>query len=161
MKIMKFLADAMHGRIARYLRILGYDTFYPGDIDDSEILEIAAKEGRIIITRDVQLSERAKSRDIEFILLESVDFIKNFDKIYEKFSIDLELDPVKSRCPACNNEIQPIEKIKVKGQVPEKTYNRFDKYWKCINPECGKIYYYGIHWEKMRKIIAKIKKYED
>lgn len=161
MKIMKFIADAMHGRIARYLRILGYDTFYPGDIDDSEILEIAAKEGRIIITRDVQLSDRARSRDIGFILLESVDFIKNFYEIYEKFSIDLDLDPVKSRCPACNNGIQPIEKIKVKGKVPEKTYNRFDKYWKCNNPECGKIYYYGIHWEKMRKIITKIKKYEE
>ena len=59
---MKFLSDAMHGRITRFLRILGYDTFYPFDMDDSEILKIAKKENRIIITRDIQLSQRAKSK---------------------------------------------------------------------------------------------------
>ncbi|MHA1229647.1 MAG: DUF5615 family PIN-like protein [Candidatus Helarchaeota archaeon] len=158
---MKFVTDAMHGRIARYLRILGYDTFYPNDISDSEILEIAKKENRIIITRDVQLSERARSRNIPFILLRSVDFTRNFHEIYKKFSLNLELDSNKSRCPVCNSEITPIPKEKIKGKVPEKTYLRFEKYWICTNKKCGKIYYEGMHWVKIRKQLEKVKNYSE
>ncbi|MBD3228107.1 MAG: hypothetical protein GF329_07950 [Candidatus Lokiarchaeota archaeon] len=157
---MKFLTDAMHGRIARYLRILGYDTFYPGDLDDSKILEIAEKEDRILITRDLELSQRAESKNIPIILLNSVNFIKNFHEIYKKFPIDLTLDPNKSRCPVCNSNISPIPKKQVLGKVPKKTYENFDEFLICNNPKCRKIYYNGLHWVKLQKKIDKIKNYK-
>ena len=157
---MKFLADAMLGRISRFLRILGYDTFYPNDLDDSKILDIAKNESRIIITRDIELSLRAKSKKISYILLESVDFIENFSKIYKKFSIDLKLDPLKSRCPVCNEEISPIQKKKIRGRIPEKTYNHFEEFWICNNVKCNKIYYYGIHWEKMEQQLLSVKNFK-
>jgi len=157
---MKFISDAMHGRIARFLRILGYDTFYPGDLDDTIILQIAKDEGRIIITRDIELSKRAESKNIPVLLLNSVNFIENLSKVYKKFSIDLTLSSNKSRCPMCNSEIKQIQKNKVAGKVPEKTYQRFNEFWICKNKQCQKIYYEGIHWEKMEKQIEEIKEYK-
>jgi len=156
---MKFLIDAMHGRIARYLRILGYDTYYSNDISDTQILELAQKENRILITRDIQLAERAKLRKIPYILLKSTDFIKNFYLIYKKFSINLNADPNKSRCPVCNSELTPISKEFVKDKIPQKTFQKFNEFWICKNPKCQKIYYYGMHWEKIKSKLEKIKNY--
>ncbi|MHA1271195.1 MAG: Mut7-C RNAse domain-containing protein [Candidatus Helarchaeota archaeon] len=157
---MKFISDAMHGHIARFLRLLGYDTFYPGNLDDTKILEIAENEDRIIITRDIQLANRAKSRNITVILLTSTDFIENLNIIYKKLSINLDLDSNKSRCPICNSEIRPIQKELVKGKVHDKTYNKFNEFWICENPNCRKIYYVGIHWEKIYSQLEKVKNFK-
>ena len=151
---MKFIADMMLGRLARWLRLYGYDTLY-GIEDDDEILRIARAEGRILLTRDATLAERARKLGVEAILLGSNSFEEQVEEL-RRYGVEFrELFPANARCPKCNGPIRPASKEEVKDRVPPTVYEKYDEFYICQN--CGQIYWPGRQWREMLRIDKKLR----
>ncbi|WP_297494663.1 Mut7-C RNAse domain-containing protein [Thermococcus sp.] len=151
---MKFIADMMLGRLARWLRLYGYDTLY-GIRDDDEIIRVALREERVILTKDVALARRAKRLGARVFLLRSNSLggqVKELKELGVEFG---ELFPPKARCPKCNGPIKPVSKNEVKGKIPPKVYESYDEFYVC--QKCGQIYWPGRQWMEMLKIDKKLR----
>jgi len=152
---MKFIADMMLGRLARWLRLYGYDTLY-GVEDDDEIIEIARREGRVILTRDSGLAERARKFGLKVILLGS-NSLEGQVRELKRFGVEFqELFPPNARCPKCNGPIRPVPKEEVKDKVPSKVYESYDEFYVC--EDCGQIYWPGRQWKEMVKIDERLRR---
>ncbi len=152
--MVKFLADEMLGTVAKWLRILGFDTEYARDMEDYEILLKAGKEGRVLITRDAELFDRAKRRGLKAIYLPHAELDRDMKEIISVYPPEKER--FMCRCTVCNSEIVEIPKKDVRGRVPEGVYERQERFWYC--EKCGRIYWEGSHWEKMRSFVEEILK---
>ena len=152
---MKFLCDQMLGTLAKWLRLFGFDTFYANaEMDDDELLEMAEKENRVLITRDKELIIRAKKKNIQIIGIISIDLDEQLASILKKGDIDEKA--VLSRCSLCNTVVDEIKKDDVKNKVPEKVFRNNDRFWFCS--KCDKFYWRGSHYDKIQSKINKIKK---
>ncbi|NJE29622.1 hypothetical protein E3E38_00945 [Thermococcus sp. 18S1] len=152
---MRFIADMMLGRLARWLRLYGYDTLY-GIEDDDEILRVALAENRVLLTRDSGLAKRAEKFGVESILLNSNSLEGQVGEL-KKHGLEFrELFPPNARCPKCNGLIRPVSKDEVRGKVPESVYQKYDEFYVCEN--CGQIYWPGRQWREMLKIDRKLRK---
>src|SRR5215831_881111 len=103
---MKFIADVMVGKLARWLRILGFDVAYSNKFDDDELLRIAEEENRIILTRDRGLASRRMTA--RCLLIESDNYKEQVRQVITDFS--LERFEIFSRCIECNSELQQVDK---------------------------------------------------
>jgi len=141
---MKFLVDSMLGRLAKWLRILGYDTLYFSSLDDNDLVRIARAEGRVVLTRDREMVRR---RGIDSLLIES----DNFREQVRQVSRDLGLrgDASFTRCPVCNSPLQGVAKEAVRERVPPYVFKTQERFSLC--PQCDKIYWRGTHWQRMRE----------
>ncbi|ASJ17397.1 hypothetical protein A3L04_10110 [Thermococcus chitonophagus] len=151
---MKFIADMMLGRLARWLRLYGYDTLY-GIKEDDKILEVAKKEGRIILTRDSGLAERAKKLGVGVILIESNSFEDQVRQLMGEGIQFNELFPENARCPKCNGPIVRVNKEEIRDKVPKKVYEIYNEFYICLN--CGQVYWPGRQWREMVKIDKRIR----
>lgn len=152
---MKFLCDQMLGNLSRWLRFFGFDTYYIKiDIDDDELLNIAEKDNRIILTRDKELIIRAKKRKLGIIKIDSIDLDNQLKLVLKNIKIDN--DKILSRCSICNTILRQIEKEDIKNRLPNKIYNNMNDFFFCKN--CDKIYWMGSHYDKIINRIIKIKK---
>ncbi len=141
----------MLGSLAKWLRILGYDTKYVKNVSDEKIIEIAEKEGRIVLTRDKLLARKSKG-----IYINERDVEEQLKKVIESLNLDIEEEKILTRCTICNIKVTKIDKDKVKGKVPEYVWNNNEDFWIC--PSCKRIYWIGSHWNKMEEVIQKLKK---
>jgi uncharacterized protein with PIN domain len=154
---MKFLTDSMFGKLTRLLRIFGHDTVYAEEImesaPDSELLKHAIENDRIILTRDKPFSEIAKQNSI---YLEDIDAYVNLLRLQKEIHLTLDFSIKSARCSTCNSTLKKVkDKESIKDQIMEETFNSFQEFYQCLNPECNKIYWRGSHIEK---IINKLKK---
>ncbi len=148
----KFIADAMLGEVARWLRILGYDVLYSRSYTDYQILSIASKTGRTILTRDRGLYIRAKKKKLRAIYISNDHIVERLAELVLKAGIKLDPDPSKSRCPECNAILIEIrDKEKVKDRVPPKALEANDVFYLC--PRCGRVYWEGSHWKNIRRVV--------
>lgn len=150
-----FIVDAMLGKLAKKLRLLGYDSLYSSSMDDDEIIKLAKNENRILITKDVPLSQKAKKQQIETIQITKENEIEQFLQINEKtnqgkFTVSGE----NSRCSVCNGELQYTEKNEVSNKVPTGVFENMNDFWIC--KECKKIYWEGTHIKNLKKFTAKL-----
>jgi hypothetical protein len=136
--------------------LCGFDSFYASQqISDKELLVIAEKEHRILITRDKELHQRAKKKEIPTLLTLSRSLSEQLNLLFDSYpSIIDELNPL-SRCSLCNTLIIPIEKEHVEQKVPPRIYNEHDHFWMC--PHCQQIYWKGTHYEKILATIEQLK----
>ena len=152
---MKLLCDQMLGSLAKWLRILGFDTFYANaEITDRELLSIAKDENRIIISRDKELILMGKKENLDVIEIKNIDLDEQLNQVLKRVSIDEKL--VLSRCNLCNSILNQIEKDKVEGKVPKKVFDNNDKFWFCN--KCNKFYWLGSHYNKIINKINEITK---
>lgn len=143
---MKFIVDSMLGKLAKRLRLLGYDTLYDPDINDSEILKISKAEERYIVTRDRGL---AKIHKAKVFLINSTDLEKQLIEISRLAKIRLDEKVSFSRCSECNSPVRKVSKEAVKNIVPKLVYESLDKFSYC--PKCRKAYWQGTHYQKLLK----------
>ncbi|MHA1689331.1 MAG: DUF5615 family PIN-like protein [Promethearchaeota archaeon] len=154
---MKFLVDAMLGRLARFLRIFGYDTLYANDLEkyygmnpisDKKLLEHALRENRILITRDYSFYKKARPISI-YIKGEGVyNYLK---QLKEKLNLEYEFTMDRARC-VCNSPLERItNKESIKKEVEEATFNYHKIFYRCLNPACRKIFWMGTHIENILK----------
>lgn len=152
----RFACDAMLGRIARWLRLLGYDTFYSSGVGDDELLDVCLRRDLVLLTRDAEFFKRAVSSGIKAKLLRENSFVNQFADVVESFGLDLRITPDGSRCPTCNGLIRSVDKEDVRNRVSLNTVNSYDSFFMCIN--CGKVYWMGRMWRSMIRICEVIKK---
>ncbi len=145
----RFICDEMLGTLAKWLRILGFDTEYAKGMDDTAILDKAGNEGRILLTRDRELHERAIKRKISAMYLSNADLKEDLGEVLKEHRPDPDL--FMSRCTVCNTPIEEIEKEDAGGKVPDGVYERQERFWRC--PKCGRYYWEGSHWENMREFL--------
>ena len=153
---MKFIADVMVGKLARYLRMAGYDVLYINDASDEEIIKIAIKSGRIILTRD---SLMLKRRVFKNGILKSV-FIK-YDSLIDQLKqicsiLGLSLNPDLARCLVCNGSLTQVSKVKVKGKVPPYVFKSQEDFMYCN--KCCHYYWKGTHYYSIKKKFLSINK---
>lgn len=150
-----FVVDAMLGNLAKRLRVLGYDSKYFSSIEDDKLILVAKNEKRIILTKDEQLTKNAEKQNISFVLIRGSDDLEQIVQINAKFKLDrFIVDTDNSRCIVCNGNLQPIEKFRIIGKVPEGVLEREKKFWMCDS--CKKIYWEGTHFAKLQEFAAKL-----
>jgi uncharacterized protein len=139
----RFVADTMLGRLATWLRILGYDAEYARG-EDTALIERARETGRILLTRDTGLARR---RDVPPHLLVRSDHVsEQLRQVMETFHLT-PAGPSARRCPRCNAAVEPRTKAEAFGRVPEFVWSSQDAFWGC--PACGRLYWAGTHWRHM------------
>lgn len=148
---MEFAVDGMLGKLARWLRMLGYDTKYFNNMDDDEILKVASEEKRILLTRDYQFFRKASTHGVRAIFVEGRTHAERLAELSRQLNIRLEIDINMSRCPKCNARIRQVNKEEVKDRVPKLTYNLYDEFWVCL--ECNQVYWKGSHWRKINSTL--------
>ncbi len=139
---MRFLADVMLGRLATWLRLLGYDTLYLPDADDPELARVARVEDRILLTRDVELTRR---RGLRFVLIGSEKVEEQLGQLSRE--LNLTARSAFSRCARCNLPLQEVDKEAVRDIVPPYVFTTQDQFRRC--PQCGRVYWRGTHWAHM------------
>jgi uncharacterized protein with PIN domain len=144
----KFVADVMVGKLARWLRVLGFDVAYSNVLEDDEIVRLADSEHRIILTRDTGLV--ARCRDAQCLLIQSVDYKEQVQQVLHAF--DLNQFTVFSRCLECNTLLEDIDKEAVFERVPPFVYLTKDRFATC--PSCNRVYWHGTHADNMLKRIG-------
>ena len=150
-----FVVDAMLGNLAKKLRILGYDSKYFSSIEDDKLILIAKNEKRIILTKDEQLTKNAEKQNIGFVLIRGSDESEQIMQINAKIKLDrFVVDTNNSRCIVCNGSLQPVEKYRIIGKIPEGILEREKKFWMC--DFCKKIYWEGTHFEKLQEFATKL-----
>ena len=150
-----FIVDAMLGKLAKKLRLLGYDSLYSSNMDDDKIIQLAKNENRILLTKDVPLCHKAKKQQILAVQITSDDEIEQFLEINEKASFGkCTVGGGSSRCPVCNGELQHIEKNDVFEKVPTGVFENMKDFWKCT--KCEKIYWEGTHIKNLQQFTMKL-----
>jgi len=145
----RFAADAMLGRLATWLRLLGYDTFYQRDIDDSDLTALAQREGRIVLTRDVQLTKR---RNVRTLLIESDNVWAQLRQVVH--ACHLRRRSQQARCPRCNTPLHPLEHAAAHERVPEHVWRTHQTFREC--PTCGRVFWRGTHVHDIEARLAMI-----
>ncbi len=153
---MKFLTDGMLGKLTRWLRMLGHDVEYSGSMADEALIQKAKKTSRILLTRDLQLFQRAIARGVEAFLIEGTEGAENLASLAKRFKFKLDVDLKTSRCPKCNTQIMPINKDTVIDRIPETTSAYYNEFWEC--PNCKQVYWQGAHWKRIEKTLRKARK---
>jgi uncharacterized protein with PIN domain len=144
----KFIADGMLGKLTRWLRMLGHDVKYSNKLDDAELSVIAKKERRVLLTKDLELYQRAIAKGINAFYAEGETEAERLAGLAKRFNISLVIDLKNSRCPRCNTKLRSTSKEKLVGKVEKNTFTYYDDFWKC--PKCGQIYWQGAHWGRIR-----------
>lgn len=150
-----FLVDAMLGKLAKKLRLLGYDTVYSSNKDDNELIQIAKNERRVLITKDVELAKKCIKNQVETIEITGLDEIEQFVQINDRVNLGkLLIKGSVSRCTLCNGILEVTEKKYVQNSLPEGVLENTEEFWKCKN--CKKIYWEGSHITNLQKFMAKL-----
>jgi uncharacterized protein with PIN domain/DNA-directed RNA polymerase subunit RPC12/RpoP len=144
----RFLADAMLGRLARWLRTLGYDTAYEDGISDDELVRRAFEEGRHILTRDRRLFD--EWRVDGGLVIHAEKPLEQIAEVVVAFDLPL---PTRlfTRCRVCNAVVRPVERMAVADRVPPRVWEREREFVEC--PGCGRVYWEGSHVRRMRSVL--------
>jgi uncharacterized protein with PIN domain len=138
----RFLADNMLGRLAKWLRIAGYDTRYLPTASDGELARVARAEGRILLTRDEQLAQR---RGVHCVFVHSDRVEEQLQQLMR--ALELEIDLAFSRCPTCNRLLEAVPKEAIRAEVPPYVFATREEFRRC--PQCARVYWRGTHWARM------------
>jgi len=147
----KFLVDGMLGKLARWLRMLGYDVIYSVRLDDCALLELTKKDERVLLTKDLELYKRAIGRGLDAYYVEGKIESERLAELAKRYSLQLTIDMDKSHCPVCNTNLKVTPKEQLKGELEKNTFTYYDKFWKCTN--CGQIYWQGAHWTQINNTL--------
>jgi hypothetical protein len=150
---MKFIVDCMLGKLAKWLKILGFDAVFFSKIEDTELLALAKKEKRILLTRDTGLLE--KSRDIQTLFIESEDWNDQIEQVLDAFKLWQDVQPY-SRCIECNAELKDLPKNRARNLVSPFVYEKVDAFSIC--PDCGRVFWKGTHHQDMEVKLEEILK---
>jgi uncharacterized protein len=146
--IPKFIVDINVGKLAKWLRMIGYDTLLFDHRDDKHLIHIAIAENRIILTRDTQLMKRRIIiiGYLKALLISSDNPCKQIYQVIKELGLNPYFNPF-SLCLECNQLLLRISKEEAKDDVPSYVYKTQLQYVKC--PSCHRIYWQGTHWQAM------------
>lgn len=144
----KFILDTHLGKLAKYLRMLGFDTLYRNDFKDDEIIKISCREHRIILTRDKLLLRSDKITHGYYV--RAIEKHEQLREIVSKFDLTNKFKSF-TRCMTCNSILIQVEKEAVLDKIDKETAKVFNKFFYCQN--CDKVFWEGSHFKRMEKTI--------
>jgi len=151
LRLIKFIMDVHLGRLSKYLRLCGFDTFFDTGLNDVEIIDLSLKEHRIILTRDRGLLKN--KRVTHGYWIRSSNPVGQIKEVLQRFDLKNSLNPF-IRCLECNGMIEDVNKDEIKDRLPQKTKDFYTEFRRC--KVCGNIYWEGSHYERMKKFILTI-----
>jgi uncharacterized protein with PIN domain len=146
----KFIADVHLGKLARLLRMLGFDTVYKNDFTLDELLKIGEDQSRILLSRNFLLSKTHTDRC--FVVSDENPFVQ-LKQVIQRFGLMEQFCPF-SRCLVCNGVLEGVPKESIGHMLQKNTASYFHEFWQCA--ECKRIYWKGSHFERMLKTIQTI-----
>ena len=154
MDTIRFIVDANVGRLARWLRIMGYDALFVAGIDDAELVRLSQRDRRAIITRDrLVMRRRAIASGRLSALLVSGDRLEDqLRQVVEAYGLDA--TGGFSRCVECNETLRAVEREAAQGRVPAYVYATQETFVEC--PSCRRLYWRGTHWHNMVRELATV-----
>jgi len=151
LRTIKFILDVHLGQLAKYLRILGFDTYYNNQLEDEEIINRGITENRIILTRDYGILKHRKVTHGYFVRSQNPK--TQLKEILQRFDLKNKIKPY-TRCSVCNGKIKKTDKKKIEHLLLEKTQKHFNQFYQCTS--CQKIYWEGSHYENLNLLIKDI-----
>ena len=151
LRVTRFVLDAHLGRLAAYLRMLGFDTLYRNDYDDPTLARISAEEQRILLTCDRRLLMH-KQITHGYFVRERQPHLQLLE-ILSRFDLFNACQPF-TRCLHCNGSIQLVAKDVILDRLLPRTRTYYDEFWQCA--DCGKIYWKGSHYLRMQQLIERL-----
>ena len=147
----RFVVDTMLGRLARWLRAMGYDTLYLGQAEDRHLLHLARAEARILVTRDRMLARLAEPQSC---LIRGEDVDDQVVEAIRRLALSPDGGDWLSRCLECNTELEPRPRESVQELVPEHVFATQTDFTRC--PGCGRIYWAGSHADRMVERLSRL-----
>ncbi len=147
----QFIADVMLGRLAKWLRIAGFDVLYSNNFSDNELVMISNSEGRVLLSRDTRLLVRKAVRT--FIFIESQDLQMQIRQVFDTVHIT-GLSSFLTRCLSCNEALQETAHESVRGMVPPFVFETQKNFKFC--PRCGKVFWAGTHRNSVIRNLEKL-----
>jgi uncharacterized protein with PIN domain len=138
----RFHVDEMLGTLAKWLRIMGYDTVYDRDRTDGEIAASAEREGRALLTRDKMLARKVGGSGLYIVSDVLEEQVAQVVGVY-----GLEFDEGLTRCAVCNGVLVRISMAEAEKEAPEGSLRMTDEFFRC--PGCAKVYWKGTHWKSI------------
>jgi uncharacterized protein with PIN domain len=151
LRVTRFVADNHLGKLARYLRLLGFDTAYATNWDDPELVRISTRQRRILITRDVELLKHGNLTHGYFI--RSTDPREQVVEVIRRFHLERSLEPF-SRCMKCNGTLADVAKDDIEADVQTATFRSVDEYVRCDS--CGQVFWEGSHHPELSRIVESV-----
>jgi uncharacterized protein with PIN domain len=147
----RFVLDTHLGRLARYLRMLGFDARYRNDFGDQELADISSGERRILLTRDRGLLKRGQVT--HGYCVRETEPKRQLAEVVRRFDLVGSIRPF-ARCIRCNGVLETVDKDQVRDQLPPKTREYFEDFRRCTR--CEQVYWRGSHFERMQRLIDAI-----
>jgi hypothetical protein len=147
----RFAADRMLGRLARMLRLLGYDTYYANDVTAAQLLAMARGGERLILTRG-ETAKRFPHLD-KVVSLKSEYPPQQLRELVERLGLDTR-SGLWTRCTLCNAPIERVEKAAVEADVEAKIFQLYEEFYRCTG--CGHVYWQGSHVERTLRNLGEI-----
>lgn len=147
----RFILDCHLGRLARYLRMLGFDCLFYGHCSDERLVEISVDQQRILLTRDLGLLKRKALTHAYYVRATRPQ--NQIEEIVARLQLQNSFRPF-SRCTFCNAPLVKVDKQAVWSKVPENSRRCFNDFAYCN--DCGRVYWKGSHFERMQRLIRKL-----
>jgi hypothetical protein len=141
----RFVADVHLGSLARFLRMMGFDTLYDNGFADAEIARIAAAQDRIVLTRDRDLLKRASITHGCYVRALRPE--QQFREVFDRLQLARNARPF-TLCPYCNAALHDVPKAQVEDSLPPGVREQYRSFSAC--EACGRVYWEGEHWERLR-----------
>ncbi|MEW8450671.1 MAG: Mut7-C RNAse domain-containing protein [Candidatus Thiodiazotropha sp.] len=148
LRSLRFVADAHLGKLARYLRLLGFDCLFFNDAGDANLVRISKDEGRVLLTRDRGLlMHRILSHGC---FIHGIEPRRQLQELVRRLQLENLCKPF-TRCMECNGLLAAAEKRQIEDELPTNVRQHYDAFWRCDH--CGRIYWQGSHYRELRAFI--------
>lgn len=151
----RFVLDGHLAALARRLRLLGFDSLYPAEADDGDLVEISQRDQRILLTRDQFLLRRRAVTHGYLLRSDRPD--EQLAEVVRRFQLSRCLEPF-TRCPACNGLLRAVAKADIEDRLPPGTRRTYDRFRTC--PDCGRDYWRGAHRARLERLVAEARRAE-
>ena len=143
----RFIVDLNVGRLATWLRVMGYDTLFPREDGDNELVRVALRENRVLVTRDSGLARRRAVRlgQLRLVLIVADDRRGQLRQLVRE--LGLNLDNRFSRCVVCNDPLADVTRAEIADRLPPYVLQTQQRFRRC--PRCQRLYWPGTHWSNM------------
>jgi len=147
-----FVVDSMLGKLAKWLRILGYDSVFVHDADDDELVRLAVQEDRILLTKDRTLAERRMVRG-RCVFVSEEGTGAQLRQVIRELSLKADDSRLFTRCSVCNSEIVDAPKESVREEAPPYVFRTQEQFGRCSG--CGRLYWRGTHVEHVLEALGR------
>jgi uncharacterized protein with PIN domain len=147
---MRFIVTKELGRLARWLRIAGFDTVYYQDVGIGRLAILALRDGRVIVTRNRHIPHLQQCT----VVIHATELIEQLREMKNKLDLAVQADTMFTRCTCCNTLLEACPREIACGKVPAHVFSHVASFTRC--PSCSKIYWQGSHWGNVREVLTRL-----